>query len=255
VPRRIRPGRLRRRLAVAFVVVAGVSAGALAVGSFLLVRGARLSDSLARAKTPVTFQLNLAAHTFEPLTEQSIDSLDASFEQTDQHVVLITNGDNVVASNQSFDPVISSSLRGSVQRGQLGYQRLDSGGHHLLIVGGKIPGSSDELYFLFVEDRIHRDLSQLRNVLLSGWGIVVVLAGLVGSLLARRTLDPLARAGQAARSMAEGLLATRLPVRGEDEFGAWATSFNEMAEALEAKINALSEAQARERRFTPDVAH
>src|SRR5207247_6510984 len=128
---RIRPGRLRRRLAVAFVVVAGVSAGALAVGSFLLVRGARLSDSLARAKTPVTFQLNLAAHTFEPLTEESIDSLEASFEQTDQHVMLITGGDNVVASNQSFDPVIPSSLRRSVQRGQLGYQRLDSGGHHL----------------------------------------------------------------------------------------------------------------------------
>jgi two-component system sensor histidine kinase MtrB len=44
-------------------------------------------------------------------------------------------------------------------------------------------------------------------------------------------------------------------VQGQDEFGAWATSFNEMADALEAKITALSEAQARERRFTSDVAH
>ena len=35
----------------------------------------------------------------------------------------------------------------------------------------------------------------------------------------------------------------------------WAASFNEMADALEEKIEALSEAQARERRFTADVAH
>jgi two-component system, OmpR family, sensor histidine kinase MtrB len=64
-----------------------------------------------------------------------------------------------------------------------------------------------------------------------------------------------ARASEAARSMAEGLLATRLPVEKQDEFGAWAASFNDMAEALEDKITALSEAQERERRFTSDVAH
>src|SRR5207244_7961849 len=48
---------------------------------------------------------------------------------------------------------------------------------------------------------------------------------------------------------------TRLPVTGGDECGVWAEAFNEMAAALEAKIFALSEAQARERRFTADVAH
>jgi two-component system sensor histidine kinase MtrB len=77
----------------------------------------------------------------------------------------------------------------------------------------------------------------------------------VGTLLARRILAPVGRASQAAHSLAEGLLETRLPVESRDEFGAWAASFNEMAEALEAKIRALSEAQARERRFTSDVSH
>jgi two-component system sensor histidine kinase MtrB len=142
-----------------------------------------------------------------------------------------------------------------VRSGQLGYQRFRSGGRDLLVIGGRISGSSEELYFVFTEDRINRDLAQLRNVLLIGWGVVVILAGLVGRLLAKRTLDPVAKASQAAQSIAEGLLATRLPVRGKDEFGAWAASFNEMAEALEAKIAALQEAQARERRFTSDVSH
>ena len=83
----------------------------------------------------------------------------------------------------------------------------------------------------------------------------MLLAGFVGAALARRTLRPVARASTAAHSLAEGLLETRLPVTGRDEFGAWAQAFNEMASALEAKISALSAAQARERRFTADVAH
>ncbi|HWI02575.1 MAG TPA: histidine kinase dimerization/phospho-acceptor domain-containing protein, partial [Acidimicrobiales bacterium] len=51
------------------------------------------------------------------------------------------------------------------------------------------------------------------------------------------------------------LLQTRLPAPTDDEFGAWAESFNRMAAALEEKIEALSDAAERERRFTADVAH
>jgi two-component system sensor histidine kinase MtrB len=112
-----------------------------------------------------------------------------------------------------------------------------------------------QVYFAFSEQSLRHDLGQLATVLAVGWLLVVLVAGLVGRSLARRTLEPVARAGAAARSMAEGLLATRLPVEARDEFGAWAESFNEMAEALEAKIAELSEAQARERRFASDVAH
>ena len=85
--------------------------------------------------------------------------------------------------------------------------------------------------------------------------MLVLLAALAGAVLAREALRPVARASAAAHSLAEGLLETRLPVEGQDEFGAWAQAFNEMAGALEAKIEALSAAQARERRFTADVAH
>jgi two-component system sensor histidine kinase MtrB len=55
--------------------------------------------------------------------------------------------------------------------------------------------------------------------------------------------------------LADGLLETRLPATTDDEFGAWAQSFNRMAAALEDKIDALSAAAERERRFTGDVAH
>jgi signal transduction histidine kinase len=251
--RRVAPTRLRRRLTVAFVLVAGVSAGALALGSYLLVRDARLRDSLDRARDRARLGLVLAAG-FVPLDDQRAQALLTSNEQAGQHVVLVRGG-VAAPSNPSFDPPLPPDLRALSAQGRLGYQRVRHRGLPVLLIGGRIPGSSDELYFVVPEDRIERDLGQLRTVLLAGWGIVVVLAGLVGRTLARRTLDPVARASAAARSVAEGLLDTRLPVEGGDEFAAWAASFNEMAEALEAKIAALSEARARERRFTSDVAH
>ena len=87
------------------------------------------------------------------------------------------------------------------------------------------------------------------------WLGVVLAAALVGTALARRTLEPVARASEAARQMAGGRLDTRLPAGPADEFGAWAAAFNEMADTLEAKIAELVAAQARERRFTANVAH
>ncbi|MGH2555262.1 MAG: ATP-binding protein [Actinomycetota bacterium] len=255
MPRRPIPtGRLRRRLTIAFVLIAGIASGALALGSFFLVRQARLSDSLDVAKAEARFDLVLA-QPFLPLDdEERIQSLLGTFQQNRVNVVLVT-GEATLPSNESFNPRIPQALRSLVRSGQLAYQRVTEGGRDLLLIGGRIPGSTEELYFVFDEGRIKSDLTQLRNVLLVGWGVVVLLAGLVGRLLAARTLDPVARASQAARSIAEGLLATRLPVTGQDEFGAWAASFNEMAEALEAKIADLQEAQARERRFTADVSH
>jgi two-component system sensor histidine kinase MtrB len=127
-------------------------------------------------------------------------------------------------------------------------------GRHQVVVGGRLANGTS-LYFFYDEQQVWDDLATLRNVLAFGWLALTLLAGLVGTVLARRTLAPVSQASQAARSLAEGLLDTRLPVAGNDEFGLWAVSFNEMAEALEAKIEALSEAQRRERAFTANVAH
>jgi signal transduction histidine kinase len=240
-------GRLRRRLTIAFVLFAVGSAALLAVGSFLLVRQARFDDSLQRAGADARYQLVLAGQ-FLPLdAERTADLLD-SFEGAGRHVLLVADG-GTTASNPAFDAVPGPPLRASAAAGQVGYERLAGRTMpHLLLVGGRIPGSTAELYMVHDEDRIHRDLDQLRGALLAGSAVVVVVAALVGGLLVRRTLEPVNRASRAARAVAEGLLDTRLPVEGRDEFGAWAASFNHM-------VAALSAAQARERRFTADVAH
>jgi len=54
-------GRLRRRLTIAFMLAAGLSAAALAAGSYLLVRDSRLDDSLDRSLEQARATLVLAA--------------------------------------------------------------------------------------------------------------------------------------------------------------------------------------------------
>jgi signal transduction histidine kinase len=246
---RIATARLRRRLAVAFLLVGGASTGALALGSYLIVRSARLDDSAARFVSQSTFNLRFAA------TEPSVPALFDALRTRGEFCTLVLQPGTAPQRSGPFCPTrVPGQLRRLAEAGKLARQRLTLAGTHDVVVGGKLPDGR-QLYFFYDEQQVWNDLDALRNVLASGWLVLTLLAGLVGTLLARRTLAPVAQASAAARSLAEGLLDTRLPVAGSDEFSAWASSFNEMADALEAKIGALSEAQARERRFTANVAH
>lgn len=249
-PRAVTPTRLRRRLAVAFVLAVGVATGALALGSYLVVRNARLDDS-ARSAVNQSI-LNLRYATTQPSVQAVLDGLRTRGQFAS---VALTTGHPAQQSGAIGADRIPAALRQLVSQGQLARQRITVAGRPYLVVGGALPQTSEQLYFFYDEHPLWADLDVLRNVLAIGWLILVLLAGLGGTLFARRTLAPVAQASDAARSLAEGLLDTRLPIAGDDEFGAWAASFNDMAEALETKIQALADAQARERRFTADVAH
>ncbi|MEK8105909.1 hypothetical protein NKG94_13535 [Micromonospora sp. M12] len=82
------PGRLRRRLTIAFVLVAGVSAGLLAGGTGLLLRQSWWDASLHEAAADARYQLVLAGQ-FLPLTERRSTELLTSFEASGRHVVLV----------------------------------------------------------------------------------------------------------------------------------------------------------------------
>jgi len=240
---------LRRRLTIAFALAVGVSAVALAAGSYFVVRHNLLSDSVTSSAKQARQNLRIAP-TYLPSAQ---DLLDAYKSTGGFDTVGVVRGQSF-SSRLFLGPTqVPAGLRRLVQRGRLGYERKTEAGTHYLVVGG--PSGNAELYFFFSEQGLRHELAVLRNILLAGGGLLVLLAALAGAVVAREALRPVARASDAAHSLAEGLLETRLPVEGRDEFGAWAQAFNEMAAALEAKIVALSEARARERRFTADVAH
>ena len=242
---------LRRRLTVAFALAVGVSAVALAAGSYFVVRHNLLKDSVTSSAKQSRQNLQVAPRY---LPDQPAKLLDVYNGIGGFETVLVAGGQQYSGVGGVGLRQVPPELRKLVRDGKLAYQRTTVAGTHYLVVGGP---SDDEaqLYFFYSEQGLWHELDVLRNILLGGGALLVLLAALAGAVIAREALRPVARASEAAHSLAEGLLETRLPVEGRDEFGAWAQAFNEMAGALEAKIAALSAAQARERRFTADVAH
>jgi two-component system, OmpR family, sensor histidine kinase MtrB len=240
---------LRRRLTLVLALAVGLSGIALAAGSYFLVRHNLLSDSVD--SSIVQTRRNLAVAPAYRDTGKLVDA----YKSRGDFLTVATRGGRTFLSSASVSlRSVPAGLRALVARGELGYERTTVAGDRFLVTGAPAANGT-KLYFFFPENGLRHELSVLRNVLFGGVGVLVLLAALAGIVLARSTLRPVARASTAARSLAEGLLETRLPVEGRDEFGVWAQSFNEMAAALEAKIGELQAAQARERRFTADVAH
>jgi two-component system sensor histidine kinase MtrB len=74
-------------------------------------------------------------------------------------------------------------------------------------------------------------------------------------LVTRLVVDPVRRAAGSAQRLAEGHLAERLAVRGEDDLARLATSFNAMADSLQRQITQLEGLSQLQQRFTADVSH
>lgn len=83
----------------------------------------------------------------------------------------------------------------------------------------------------------------------------LLLAGIVGLLMARRLTTPLAHLATAAETMGEGDLSIRAPEYGSDEIGSLARQFNQMAERLEHSFAALASERDALRRFIADASH
>ena len=153
---RIPTGRLRRRLTIAFALVAGLSALALAAGSYAVVRQARLDDSVDRALAQARFNLGFAAEVLEGSGgEQATNDLLAAFERRGDFDTVGTTAGRNFSSSLSVDYAqVPPDLQALVQDGQLAYERVDLGGEPSLVAGGKVAGSDTELYFVFSEQEL-----------------------------------------------------------------------------------------------------
>jgi heavy metal sensor kinase len=97
----------------------------------------------------------------------------------------------------------------------------------------------------FVED----ELESLREILYWVVPVGLLMAGLGGWFLARKSLAPVARMSEQARQIGAGNLDRRLPVANpRDELGRLAVTFNEL-------LARLSAAFAQQRQFMADASH
>ncbi len=253
VPSAALPTRFRTRLTAAFILVASITSGTLALGSYVIVSEYRehvFEDNAKRAA-----ELALLSAPRQISLDEFTDLLGEYQRRAGFESVAVVGEVTFSSSSQLGPDDIPAKLRADLLSGATRQANVTVDDEPFFVVAGAPAGSDARLYFFFRKQALQDSLSTLRNVLSLGWVVAVAAAALFGHYVARRTLRPVREAAGAAQALAEGLLETRLQPRSGDEFGVWSDSFNRMADALEQKIRELSRAAERERRFTADLAH
>ena len=116
-------------------------------------------------------------------------------------------------------------------------------------------GGTYALYYLFPMQEEQTTLLLLRQVLLYAGLLLLALIAGVALLVTRQVITPVRLARRVAERIASGRLEERMHVSGEDDIARLATSFNQMAEAMQSQIRRLVELSRVQRTFVSDVSH
>lgn len=124
-------------------------------------------------------------------------------------------------------------------------------------VSDDTPAAGQFLYFVTQWDISKTLLQQetLRQYFLRCYLIGMAAGMALLILLSAFVTGPLNKMSKAARRMAEGNYGDRLSLRGRDEIGELAGSFNRMADAVEEKIDELAKAASAKEDFVANFAH
>jgi two-component system sensor histidine kinase MtrB len=116
-------------------------------------------------------------------------------------------------------------------------------------------GQYYQLYYVFPFTQEQATLALVQRVLVGVGLALVVLLAAIASLVTRWVVLPVRHAAEAAQRVSAGHLEERMEVLGVDDLAALATSFNEMAASLQAKLLELEELSSLQRQFVSDVSH
>ncbi|HEX5771424.1 MAG TPA: MtrAB system histidine kinase MtrB [Nocardioidaceae bacterium] len=128
-----------------------------------------------------------------------------------------------------------------------------------IIAGSQVEVPSDggtyTLYYLFPMTEETQTLGLVRQALLTGGALLLVLVGGLTWLVTRQVVTPVRLARRVAERLSSGRLEERMQVRGDDDIARLGTSFNQMAASLQKQIRQLEELSRVQRRFVSDVSH
>lgn len=89
-------------------------------------------------------------------------------------------------------------------------------------------------------EHIYLTLQEIKFILISGWGIVLGIAVVIGFLLARTITRPVREITSGAASMAAGDFSKPIKVRSNDEIGELGRMFNFMSTQLQSTLQEIS---------------
>jgi len=241
---------LRARLTLSFALGAALLSAILSVTTWGLTRENLLKQRDESAKLRATSNAETVSKELG-LPKVDFEKLIASLPTPEgAQPVVFYKGAGHAKNSAKFGPdELPPPLRATVAAGQPATMRYYAkDGFPYIAVGVPIP-SNQAQYFEAVPLRDVENALDGLFISLFGAAVLTTLAGgLFGFWISRRALVPLADVGTAAEAIAGGRLDTRLEVSGDPDLDTLTTSFNEMAQALEDRIE-------RDARFASEVSH
>lgn len=256
-------GGVRTRLVATFIGLIAVTVIILGVGAYLFVSSSLRGQLVEDAVQQTNFNLAVLATEWldgNPTAAeyQASPLADALALRGDVDVYVDFGDGDPFLSKPAFlttRELVSDDLIEIVAGGNIGREWVTVDDVPYLVTAGRRPPSGPDFFFFHPAVDIENGLDTLRQALLAGGFVLILIGAAAGNWAARQVLRPVRQASEAALEMAGGDLTVRLDAASGDEFGAWADAFNRMAGSLEDTISRLEAARARERRFVADVSH
>jgi two-component system, OmpR family, sensor histidine kinase MtrB len=146
------------------------------------------------------------------------------------------------------ESAIPADLRAEIDDGTAAVEFTTLDGDPAAVVGVPLPRSDSSFFQVFSLVELEATLTAIRNSLAIGAFVTTAGSAVLGLLVSRRVLRPLTETARTAERITAGDMSARLEVGDDPDLVPLAHSFNEMADALDQRIE-------REKRFAADVSH
>ena len=244
---------LGSRLTAAFALGAALLSALLAVVTYSLVRDNLVSQRERSATLQAYFNASTIRDGLRTAGANPLDLLLALDAGSGSSSFVLVDGapystDVAIGLNE-----IPEELRQAVAEGRLARMRYELDrpsleGTARVAIGIPLP-EVDASYFESASfNEVESALGSLTIALYLAGALTITAGAALGAAAGRRVLRPLAEVRQAAVAIAGGRLDTRVTTVDDADLGALVTSFNDMARALQERIE-------RDARFASDVSH
>lgn len=247
-----RPG-LRARITFAFGLGALLLSAVLAATTWGLTRSQLLDQREESTLRQVYANARLVRDSLRSVVDSGdfngLDLLGSLQSPVGAQPMLVFDGDFYSQTPLDFgEDALPQSLRDSIADGNAATMRFEHNGEPELAVGIPIPAANADYFEVVSLKELDNTLRSLGIVLIGAAALTTMAGAVVGWAVAGRALLPLAEVSRAAEAIAGGRLDTRLESANDPDLELLTGSFNEMAQALEDRID-------RDARFASDVSH
>ncbi len=254
------------RWKITSVVLIAVTLG-LGVAGWILIRAfeqleiARLTEGLSARTGFAAFSLRPLLFPERPAMPDQQRTLQAAVTELSRHAraritVVGLDGQVLAESTASFEelqglenhagrPEVTQALHTGhgtdIRLSQTTGQRM----LYLALAVGRTPAAHSAVLRLSIPvTELEARLGELQHDLALAFGLAFLVSLLVSALLTKGLTRPLTDMATMAREFARGQLGQRLSTTSRDEVGVLATTLNQMADQLDAKIQEVSDERA-----------